>query len=185
MWRYKWATREAINRMTNNTHGDSKKRDTKWSTSTTQETKDLSIWHKGIKHCLIIWGVGIEIFYRKNFSSNFSNVKKKIHQQLWISQTGKKMFDKAQFFVKKLLLRFVVKQILPRHSLVRDSSAVRRVFVRLAGAVWRQSALHKENSGFAAPTLGRHISTFRGYRILFSIRNPSMNRFTNHFSIHS
>ena len=170
MWRYKWATREAINRMTNNTHGDSKKRDTKWSTSTTQETKDLSIWHKGIKHCLIIWGVGIEIFYRKNFSSNFSNVKKKIHQQLWISQTGKKLFDKAQFFVKKLLLRFVVKQILPRHSLVRDSSVVRRVFVRLAGA---------------APTLGRHISTFRGYRILFSIRNPSMNRFTNHFSIHS
>ena len=49
----------------------------------------------------------------------------------------------------------------------------------------RQSALHKENSGFATPTLGRHISTFRGYRILFSIRNPYINRFTNHFSIHS
>jgi hypothetical protein len=30
-----------------------------------------------------------------------------------------------------------------------------------------------------------HISTFRGYRILFSIRNPYINRFTNHFSIHS
>jgi hypothetical protein len=59
---------------------------------------------------------------------------------------------------------------------VRDSSAV-----RLAGAVGRQSALHKENSGFAAPTLGRHISTFRGYWILFSIRNPYINRFTNHF----
>ena len=43
----------------------------------------------------------------------------------------------------------------------RDSSAVRRLFVRLAGAVGRQSALHKENSGIAAPTLGRHISTFR------------------------
>jgi hypothetical protein len=42
-----------------------------------------------------------------------------------------------------------------------------------------------ENSGFAAPTLGGHISTFRGYRILFSIRNPNINRFTNHFSIHS
>jgi hypothetical protein len=42
-------------------------------------------------------------------------------------------------------------------KLVRDSSAVRRLFVRLAGAVGRQSALHKENSGFAAPTLGRHI----------------------------
>ena len=38
--------------------------------------------------------------------------------------------------------------------LVRDSSAVRRLFVRLAGAVGHQSALHKENSGFAAPTLG-------------------------------
>ena len=71
------------------------------------------------------------------------------------------------------------------HVLVRDSSAVRRLFVRLAGAVGRQSALHKENSGFAAPTLGRHISTFRCYRILLSIRNPYINRFTNHFSIHS
>ena len=72
------------------------------------------------------------------------------------------------------------------HSgLVRDSSDVRRVFVRLAGAVGRQTALHKENSEFAAPNLGRHISTFRGYRILFSIRNPYINRFTNHFSIHS
>jgi hypothetical protein len=43
----------------------------------------------------------------------------------------------------------------------------------------------KENSGFASPILGRHISTFCGYRILFSIRNPYVNRFTNHFSIHS
>ena len=41
--------------------------------------------------------------------------------------------------------------------LVRDSSAVRRLFVRLAGAVGRQSALHKENSGFATPTLGWHM----------------------------
>jgi hypothetical protein len=31
----------------------------------------------------------------------------------------------------------------------------------------------------------RHISTFRGYRILFSIINPYINRFANHFSIHS
>ena len=31
----------------------------------------------------------------------------------------------------------------------------------------------------------KHISTFRGYRILFSIRNPYINRFTNHFAIHS
>jgi hypothetical protein len=74
------------------------------------------------------------------------------------------------------------------HSIVRDSSAVRRLFVRLAGAVGRQSALHKEhkeNSGFADATMRRHISTFRGYQILFSIRNPYINRFTNHFSIHS
>ena len=65
--------------------------------------------------------------------------------------------------------------------LIRDSSAVRRLFVRLAGAVGRQSAFHKQNSRFVAPTLGRHISTFRGYQILYSIRNPYMNRFTNHF----
>jgi hypothetical protein len=38
-------------------------------------------------------------------------------------------------------------------NLVRDPSAVRRLFVRLAGAVGRQSALHKENSGFVAGTL--------------------------------
>ena len=69
-------------------------------------------------------------------------------------------------------------------NLVRDSSAVRRLFVRLAGAVGRKSALHKENSGLAAPTPGRHISMFRGYQILFSIRNPYINLF-NHFSIHS
>ena len=69
-------------------------------------------------------------------------------------------------------------------ALVRDSSAVRRLFVRLAGAVGRQSALHKENSGFVSPTLVWHISTFRSYQILFSIRNPYINRFTNHFSIH-
>ena len=54
---------------------------------------------------------------------------------------------------------------------VWDSSAIWQLFVRLAGAMGRQSALHKENSGFATPTLGRHISTFRGYQILFSIRN--------------
>ena len=51
-------------------------------------------------------------------------------------------------------------------------------FVRLAGAVGRQSALHKENSRFAFPTMRRQISTFRGYQILFSIRNPYINRFT-------
>ena len=45
-----------------------------------------------------------------------------------------------------------------RIKVVRDASAVRRLFVRLAVAVGRQSALHKENCGFAAPTLCRHIS---------------------------
>ena len=50
---------------------------------------------------------------------------------------------------------------------------------------WDVRAIHTENSGFASPTLGQHISTFRGYRILFSIRNLNINRFTNHFSIHS
>jgi hypothetical protein len=58
-------------------------------------------------------------------------------------------------------------------------------FFFFARAVGRQRALHKENTGFASPTLGRHISTFCGYQILFSIRNPYINRFTNHFSIHS
>ena len=70
------------------------------------------------------------------------------------------------------------------HSIVRDSSAVRRLFVRHAGAVGRQSALHKEhkeNSGFAGATMRRHISTFRGYRILFSIRNSYINRFHQSF----
>ena len=59
------------------------------------------------------------------------------------------------------------------------------LLVRYSSAVRRQSALHKEDSGFATPALGWHISTFRGYRILFSIRNPYINRFTKHFSIHS
>ena len=45
-------------------------------------------------------------------------------------------------------------------------------FYIIARAVERQSAIYTENSGFASPTLGQHISTFRGYRILFSIRNP-------------
>jgi hypothetical protein len=58
-------------------------------------------------------------------------------------------------------------------------------FPQHAGAMGRQRALHTENSGFAAATLRRHISTFRGYQILFSIQNPYINRFTNHFSIHS
>ena len=58
-------------------------------------------------------------------------------------------------------------------------------FYGFSVAVGRQSAIYTENGGFASPALGRHISTFRGYRILFSIRNPYINRFTNHFCIHS
>jgi hypothetical protein len=58
-------------------------------------------------------------------------------------------------------------------------------FNGLSVAVGRRSAMHMENNGFASPTLGQHISKFRGYQILFSIRNPYINRFTNHFSIHS
>jgi hypothetical protein len=50
------------------------------------------------------------------------------------------------------------------------------------GSVYDKCALHKENSGFAAPTLGWHISTFRGYQILFSIRHPYINRFANYLS---
>jgi hypothetical protein len=37
---------------------------------------------------------------------------------------------------------------------VRDSSAVRRLFFVVARAVGRQRALHEEDSGFASPTLG-------------------------------
>jgi hypothetical protein len=58
-------------------------------------------------------------------------------------------------------------------------------FFRLARAVGRQRALYTENSGFVHATLPWHISTFRGYQILFSIRNPYINRFANHFSIRS
>ena len=52
-------------------------------------------------------------------------------------------------------------------------------------AIERQRAIYTENSWFASPALERHISTFHGYRILLTIRNPYINRFTNHFSIHS
>ena len=56
---------------------------------------------------------------------------------------------------------------------------------KVAVAVQCQRVIHTENSGFASPTLGQHICTFRGYLILFSIRTPYINRFTNHFSTHS
>ena len=66
-------------------------------------------------------------------------------------------------------------------GIFRDSSAIRRLFSRLVGVVGRQRALHTKNSGFAHTTLPWHISTFRGYRILFSIRNPYVHRFTYFF----
>jgi hypothetical protein len=44
------------------------------------------------------------------------------------------------------------------YVLVRDSSAVRQLFVRLAGAVGHQSALHKETSGFASASAHFHVS---------------------------
>ena len=37
-------------------------------------------------------------------------------------------------------------------------------FYGFAVAVGRQRAMHTENSGFASPTLGQHISMFRGYQ---------------------
>ena len=43
----------------------------------------------------------------------------------------------------------------------------------------------RKPSNFPNRSYNRHISTFRGYRFLFSIRNPYINRFTNYFSIHS
>jgi hypothetical protein len=45
--------------------------------------------------------------------------------------------------------------------------------------------MHTENSGFASPTLGQLISTFRGYRILFSIRNPYINRTDDFGGLHT
>jgi hypothetical protein len=43
-------------------------------------------------------------------------------------------------------------------GVVRDSSAVRRLFFRLDGAVGRQRNLHTENSGFAHALLHFHVS---------------------------
>ena len=54
-------------------------------------------------------------------------------------------------------------------------------FFFFARAVGRQRALHKENSGFASPTLDRYISMFCGYQILFSIRNPYINHYQSFF----
>ena len=95
------------------------------------------------------------------------------------SSHQKNKWTKSKWSNAELLA--IAMHVIDTSILVRDSSAVRRLFFRLAGAVGRQRALHTENSGFASPTLGQHISTFRGYLILISIRNPYINRFTNHF----
>ena len=68
--------------------------------------------------------------------------------------------------------------------LVRDSSAVRR-FLRTCCSRGTSERYTYRKQWICSPTLGQHISTFRGYQILFSIGNPYINRFTNHFSIHS
>ena len=63
---------------------------------------------------------------------------------------------------------------------VRDSSAVRRLFSTLCSHGTSESSTYGKQRIFP-PTLGQHISTYRGYLILLSIRNPYINRFTNHF----
>ena len=69
-------------------------------------------------------------------------------------------------------------------TVVRDSSAVRHLFSTCCSRGTSESSTHGKQRIFPQ-TLGQHISTFRAYLILFSIRNPYINRFTNHFSIHS
>jgi hypothetical protein len=51
--------------------------------------------------------------------------------------------------------------------LLPSSSVVWRLFVRLAGAMGRQSALHKENNGFAAPTHYSVLARFVTIRFYF------------------
>jgi hypothetical protein len=45
-------------------------------------------------------------------------------------------------------------------------------FFFFAKAVGCQRALHTENSGFASPTLGQHISTYRGYGDFIFYQKP-------------
>ena len=86
------------------------------------------------------------------------------------------------FYLSYFFLRIVQNYLF---KLVRDSSAVWLHYYFLLEP-WDVRELYiQKTARFASPTLGRHISTFCGYQILFSIRNPYINRFTNHFSIHS
>ena len=66
--------------------------------------------------------------------------------------------------------------------LVRDSSAVRWLLRTCCSRGTSESSTYGKQRIFP-PTLGQHISTFRGYLILFSIRNPYINRFTNHLTL--
>ena len=103
--------------------------------------------------------------------------QKLLWSHFWIDFN--KFYTKTFSIVYILIVYLLIMFISPRF-LCRPTALY--IFAR---AVGRQRAMHTENSGFASPTLGQHISTFRGYRSLFSIRNPYINRFTNHFSIHS
>ena len=69
--------------------------------------------------------------------------------------------------------------------LVRDSSVVRRHCIFLLEPSNVRAQYIRNTADLPHQALGRHISTFRGYRMLLTIRNPYINRFTNHFSIHS
>ena len=70
-------------------------------------------------------------------------------------------------------------------KVVGDSSVVRRHYILLLDPSNVRAQYIRKTADLPHPALGRHISTFRGYRILLTIRNPYINRFTNHFSIHS
>ena len=85
---------------------------------------------------------------------------------------------------KKLTVYFKRRKCVSSMYLVRDSSAVRRLFSTCCSRGTSESSTYGKQR-ICPPTLGQHISTFRGYLIFFSIRNPYINRFTNHFSIHS
>ena len=57
-------------------------------------------------------------------------------------------------------------------------------YILLLSVNVRELAISK-TADFPAHLSCGTFSTFCGYRILFSIQNPNINRFTNHFSIHS
>ena len=72
-----------------------------------------------------------------------------------------------------------------RLMVVRDSSVVRRHYIFLLEPSNVRVQYIRKTADLPHQPWVPHISTFRGYRILLTIRNPYINRFTNHFSIHS